>query len=183
MAYRSHSKKNTTMNYKVLLNRINHFIFDVDGVFTDGSVSIYKEELVRTFNARDCYAIQYAVKLGYTVSIVTGGDSEPVKATFNALGVHDVHLKSHDKLKVFEQFLAPNGIEPERALYMGDDIPDIPLLKTVLLPCCPLDASVDVKSNCQYVSPFVGGKGCVRDVIEQTLRCQGKWLLEEAFQW
>ena len=171
------------MNYKVLLNRVNHFIFDVDGVFTDGSVAIYKEELVRTFNARDCYAIQYAVKLGYTVSIVTGGDSEPVKATFNALGVQDVHLKSHDKLKVFEQYLATNGIEAERALYMGDDIPDIPLLKTVLLPCCPLDASVDVKSNCQYVSPFIGGKGCVRDVVEQTLRCQGKWLLEEAFQW
>lgn len=171
------------MNYKVLLNQVNYFIFDVDGVFTDGSVSIFRDELVRTFNARDCYAIQYAAKLGFGISIITGGDSESVKATFLSLGVQEVYLKSHDKLRVFNEHLAPKGMLADQALYMGDDIPDIPLLKQVLVPCCPQDALVDVKSVCLYVSPFHGGKGCVRDVIEQTLRCQGKWLLPEAFQW
>lgn len=171
------------MNYKVLLNCIDHFVFDVDGVFTDGSVSIYKDELVRTFNSRDCYAIQYAAKLGFTISIITGGDSEYVKQTFNSIGVYDVHLKSHDKLSVFENALTPNGIKLDRTLYMGDDIPDIPLLKKVLIPTCPQDAAVDVKAICQYVSPLSGGKGCVRDVVEQTLRCQNKWLRPEAFYW
>ncbi len=170
-------------NYKIKLNKISTFIFDVDGVFTDGKVYLINDDVVRALNSKDGYAIQYATKLGYKIFIITGGNSQQVKDRLLNLGVNEVHLAVKRKLECYENILLRNQVLPEEVLYMGDDIPDIPVLKKVGVSTCPQDACSDVKMLVDYQSHRNGGFGCVRDVIEQTLRLQGKWLLEEAFEW
>ena len=171
------------MNYKIKLRNIKNFIFDVDGVFTNNSVMVFENEFIRTLNARDSYAVQYAAKLGYRIFIVTGGESTAVKKALLKLGVTEVYLESSNKLEVFNNLVVKHGVDPLETLYMGDDIPDIPLLQNVLLPCCPFDASIDVRKHVEYISPTKGGEGCVRDVIEQTLRVQENWLKDNAYTW
>ncbi|MES2799649.1 MAG: HAD family hydrolase [Bacteroidota bacterium] len=171
------------LSYKEKLNDITTFIFDVDGVLTTGEVQLTSGDLVRTLNSKDGYALQLAAKLGYKIFIITGGKSEAVKSSLLGLGITEVHLSSSNKVKVFEDITHRHGISAKEVLYMGDDIPDIPLLKLVGLAACPQDAAVDVKSNCDYQSPFNGGKNCVRDVIEQVLRLNGQWLSAAAFEW
>ncbi|MBM3425034.1 MAG: 3-deoxy-D-manno-octulosonate 8-phosphate phosphatase [Bacteroidetes bacterium] len=171
------------MNYKIKLKRIQHFIFDIDGVLTDGTVLINGAEFQRTIHSRDSYAIQYASGLGYNIFLISGGDSAHVKSSFESLGVTAVYLRSRDKLKVFNVLKEEYQIDAEDCLYMGDDIPDIPVMRAVGLATAPHDASIDVRAVAEYISPYFGGRGAVRDVIEQTLRVQQRWLMDHAYQW
>ena len=170
-------------SYKEKLNLISTFLFDVDGVLTNGDVMLLHNEIVRTLNSRDAYAIQYAVKMGYRVMIVTGGNSQDVKDRLLALGVHEVHLSSFNKLAVYEQIKANHDLKDEEILYMGDDIPDYQVMRHAGVAACPQDAAMEIKHISHYHSPYNGGRHCVRDVIEQTLRVQGKWFSKQAFEW
>lgn len=163
------------------LKNITTFIFDVDGVLTDGSVFVTESgDQCRTFNTKDGYALQLAVKCGYNVCVITGGRSEGVKHRLNSLGITDVFLGAHIKLDIFKQYIATNLVKPANVLYMGDDIPDIDIMKVIGLPTCPTDSAEEVKAVSQYISPALGGKGCVRDVIEKVMKIQGKWMSENA---
>ncbi len=171
------------MNYKEKLKDITTFILDVDGVLTDGKVYLLKEEVVRALNSKDGYALQYASKNNYDIFIITGGYSEDLKKRLIDLGIKDVCLRSSKKIDVYNGIKEKYGIKDKQVLYMGDDIPDIPVLKIAGVSCCPQDAAVDVKEIVDYHSPLDGGKGCVREIIEQTLRVQGTWLNDKAYHW
>lgn len=171
------------MNYKAKLKDITTFIFDVDGVLTDGKVYLLKEEVVRALNSKDGYALQYASKNHYDIFIITGGYSEDLKKRLIDLGIKDVFLRSSKKIDVYNRIKEKYSIEDKQVLYMGDDIPDIPVLKIAGVSCCPQDAAIDVKEIVDYHSPLDGGKGCVREIIEQTLRVQGTWLNDKAYHW
>jgi len=163
-------------SYKEDLNHITTFIFDVDGVLTDGTVTITTSgELLRTMNIKDGYALKTAVENGYHVCIISGGSNEGVRKRLRTLGVTDIHLGVHDKVATMDEYLDVYNISREQVLYMGDDIPDMFAMQQVVMPCCPQDAVPDVKAISKYISHNKGGKGCVRDVIEQVLRVQGKW--------
>ena len=171
-------------NYKELLNHIDTFIFDVDGVFTDGIVYLMGGgDQIRTANVRDRYAVQLAIKKGYRIAIITGGDSKEVETRFNGLGVTDVFLSSSNKVKVFNDYCEKHNLKPEQICYMGDDIPDWKVMHLVGLPACPADAAPEIKSFSKYISPKNGGQGCVRDILEQTMRVQGKWFDEDSHHW
>lgn len=168
------------MNYKEKLKEIKALIFDCDGVFTDGTFFLHPDGyLSRRFNAKDGFALQLAMKKGLHVAIITGGTDEAIKIRFRNLGVTDVFLDARDKAAVFQEFSSQYAIKPEEVLYMGDDLPDLPLLKQVGMPCCPNDAVIEVKNASEYISNIKGGEGCVRDVIEQTLKVQNKWMEKE----
>jgi 3-deoxy-D-manno-octulosonate 8-phosphate phosphatase (KDO 8-P phosphatase) len=169
------------MNYKTKLHNIKAFVFDVDGVFTDGMVLATGDgDFLRMHNAKDGYAVRVAVQLGYPVGIITGGASESIRARFKMLGVTDVYLASSNKIEDFRDFYFKYHLQPDEVLYMGDDIPDVEVLKMCGLATCPSDAVQEVKEICAYISDKNGGAGCVRDVIEQTLRLQGRWNLQGA---
>jgi 3-deoxy-D-manno-octulosonate 8-phosphate phosphatase (KDO 8-P phosphatase) len=170
-------------SYKELLPKITTLMLDVDGVLTDGLVYFMEKEIVRALNSKDGYAMQYATRKGIKIFIVTGGSSERIKESLEWLGVTEVHLKSADKLKVYEDIKARHNLSDEEIAYVGDDIPDIPVLKRVGVSVCPQDAAVEVKQCVKYQSPIDGGKGCVRELIEQIMRVQGTWYNEDAFVW
>lgn len=171
------------ISYKERLPKITTIILDVDGVLTNGEVQLYNGMFLRTLNSKDGYILQYAAKKGYRILVITGGNSEEVKLRLEELGVTRVHLRSSNKVNVYKEMQAEFGFTDEQACYMGDDIPDMPLLKLVGFSACPQDAAADVKGVCHYQSPIDGGRGCVRDVIEQIMRVQGNWLTEDAFVW
>ncbi len=171
------------ISYKERLPKITTFIFDVDGVLTNGDVAFSNGNVVRTMYSKDGYALQYALRKGYKIFVITGASAPDVKERLENLGVHRVVLQSRDKLTIYRNLQEEFNFEDEQVLYMGDDIPDIPLLREVGVSACPQDAAVDVKPICHYQSPFFGGKGCVRDVLEQVMRVQGKWLNEDAYFW
>jgi 3-deoxy-D-manno-octulosonate 8-phosphate phosphatase (KDO 8-P phosphatase) len=172
------------MNYKELLTRVTTFVFDYDGVLTDGTILIDRDgELLRTANVRDGYAIRQAVNKGYRVAIISGGRTESVRKRFEVLGVNDVFLGVSNKLSVFQQFLTENQLQPEEVLFMGDDIPDFELMQAAGVATCPSDASEEIKSAAMYISAFPGGRGCARDVIEQVMRVQNKWFDQTALSW
>ena len=163
-------------SYKEIMPQINTFIFDVDGVLTDGVVNVTSNgELVRNMHTKDGYALKIAVNAGYNVCIITGGNNEGVKVRLNGLGIKDIYLGAHNKLEQFYEYTSKYNLNPENILYMGDDIPDFPVMKKVGLPCCPKDAVPEIQDISLYVSQKKGGKACVRDVIEQVLKVQGKW--------
>lgn len=170
-------------SYKELLNNITTFIFDVDGVLTNGSVALFDNEMVRTLSSRDAYAMQYARKMGYNILIITGGNSTRVKDRLLELGCNEVILSSSIKLNTYNELKKKYNFSDKQALYMGDDIPDYEVMKTVGLATCPQDAAIEIKAISHYQSPYNGGDKCVRDVIEQTLRVQGKWFTKDAFSW
>ncbi len=170
-------------SYKKKLKHITTFIFDVDGVFTDGGVLLYKDDVVRTFNSKDGYVVQYAAKLGYSLIAITGGNSKEVENRLLGLGMKEVHLRSTRKIDVYNDIKMRYNLNDDEILYMGDDIPDFKVLEQAGVSCCPQDAASDIKGIVDYQSPFNGGKGCVRDVIEQTLRVQGNWMRPEAYEW
>lgn len=171
-------------NYKSKLKKINTLIFDYDGVLTDGTVVLQTDgEALRTANVKDGYALQLAVKLGYNVAIITGGYSESMKKRFEALKITDFFMGVGHKLEVLNKYLDKKQITPDRALYMGDDIPDYQAMKAVGIACCPADASPEIKEISHYISIKNGGRGCVRDIIEQTLKVQNKWMTEDGFKW
>lgn len=171
------------ISYKERLSQITTFIFDVDGVLTNGDVILINDDVIRILNSRDSYAIQYAVKKGYNVFIITGGNSKDVRDRLLGLGIQEVHSGSSNKLEVYNQLKINHGLTDEEVLYMGDDIPDYPVMKQVGVATCPQDAAVEIKHIAHYQSPFNGGRHCVRDVIEQTLRVQDQWFKEDAFEW
>ncbi|MEZ7499434.1 HAD-IIIA family hydrolase [Flavobacterium sp. Arc3] len=164
-------------NYKELMNDITTFIFDVDGVLTDSSVFVTTEgEILRTMNIRDGYAMKAAVESGYNVCVISGGSNEGVRVRLRNLGVTDIHLGTPDKVETFKEYTELYNINPEQVLYMGDDIPDYHVMKLVGLPTCPQDATPEIKTICTYISHINGGKGAARDVIEQVMKVQGKWM-------
>ena len=166
-------------NYKTLLPNIKTFIFDVDGVLTDGKILITNEgELLRSFDTKDWYAMKCALVQGYKIAIITGGRNQGVEERFKELGVYDIYMGAHHKLDAFQDLLDNYDLDPETILYIGDDVPDIPVMEKVGLGCCPADAVSDVKAMADYVSNKNGGEGCVRELIEQVLRVQGKWRLD-----
>jgi 3-deoxy-D-manno-octulosonate 8-phosphate phosphatase (KDO 8-P phosphatase) len=163
-------------NYKEKLNAITTFIFDVDGVLTDSSVHITPTgEMLRTMNIRDGFAMKAALESGYHVCIISGGNNEGVRIRFRNLGITDIHLASPDKVETFKEYIELYQIKPETVLYMGDDIPDYHVMQLVGLPTCPQDSSPEIKAISKYISHKNGGKGAVRDVIEQVMKVQGKW--------
>lgn len=166
-------------NYKELLNDINTFVFDVDGVLTDGSIQISTQgELLRTMNMKDGYALKAAHQAGYTVCIISGGKNEGVRSRLRGLGLTDIYMGIQDKVEQMEEFFDVYNIKSDHVLYMGDDLPDYYAMKKIGLPCCPQDAVAEIKNISKYVSHKKGGKGCVRDVIEQVMKVQGKWIEE-----
>ncbi len=163
-------------SYKEYLQHITTFIFDVDGVLTDGTVTITtKGEMLRRMNIKDGYAIKTAVDQGYNMCVISGGSNEGVRIRLQGLGVTNIYLGAHNKMDQMNEFLHNYNIKLENVLYMGDDIPDYPTMKLAGLPCCPQDAAPEIKEICSYISHKNGGKGAVRDVIEQVLKVQGKW--------
>ena len=170
-------------SYKEKLPKINTFIFDVDGVMTNGDVLLFRDEYVRILSSRDGYALQYANKMGYRVLVITGGKSERLKERLLSLGVTEVRLGSSNKVTVYEELKEKYNLIDEEVAYMGDDIPDYEVMRKVGVAACPQDAAVEIKHISDYQSPFLGGKHCVRDIIEQTLRVQDKWFKEEAHEW
>ncbi|APA00193.1 KdsC family phosphatase [Flavobacterium commune] len=164
-------------SYKEIMNDITTFIFDVDGVLTDGSVFVSPDgEMLRTMNIRDGYALKAAVDSGYNVCIISGGSNEGVRVRLRNLGITNIHLGTPDKVETFDEFIDIHQIKQENILYMGDDIPDYHVMKLVALPTCPQDASPEIKGISKYISHKNGGKGAVRDVIEQVMKVQGKWM-------
>lgn len=164
-------------NYKALLPNITTFIFDVDGVLTNGKVLITSQgEMYREMDTKDGYALKCALVQGYKICIISGGTNEGVRNRLKALGIYDIYLGAHHKQEPFQDLLDSYDLKPEEILYMGDDVPDIVVMEQVAVAACPNDAVSDVKEIANYVSHKKGGEGCVREIIEQTLRVQGKWL-------
>ena len=167
------------------LNKIRAIIFDVDGVLSCQTIPLSPlGEPVRTVNIHDGYAIQLAVKKGLHLAIITGGRGEELLLRYQRLGLTDIVMNAGVKVVAYEQLKQRCGFSDDEIIYMGDDIPDYELMKRVGCPCCPADACPDIKEVSCYVSRYPGGQGCVRDVIEQVLRAQNKWMSDaEAFGW
>lgn len=166
------------------LQDITTFVFDVDGVLTDGAVFVSDSgEQSRSFNIKDGYALQLAVKCGYNVCAISGSRSKTAIHRLNSLGINDVYMGVTRKSTKFNNYLEEKHIRAANVLFMGDDIPDIEVMKIAGLPVCPADAAEEIKNLSAYVSPFGGGKGCARDVIEKVLKIQGKWMSTEAYSW
>lgn len=156
--------------------KVKAFAFDVDGVFTNGNVLVSENgDQLRTFNVKDGYALQLAIKLGYPVLIVSGGNSLGVSLRFKGLGVKDIYMQQADKTIVLNTWLEKYSLNSDDVLFMGDDTPDIAVMKSVGFPVCPADAIEDIKSLALYISPRKGGEGAVRDVLEKVLRLHEKW--------
>ena len=171
-------------NYKELLRHINTFIIDYDGVLTDGSVITTNEgEAYRISNVKDGYALQLARKKGYKVAVISGAKSESMMHRMKSLQLTDVFLGIEKKQETYRNYLKTNNLKPEQVLYMGDDIPDYEVMQEAGVSACPADAAEEIKSVAKYISHFNGGKGCVRDVIEQVLKVQGKWMNDDAYHW
>ena len=171
-------------NYKENLQHINTFIFDYDGVLTDGSVITTSDgEVYRTTSVKDGYALQLAWKKGYRVAVISGARSESMVHRMKALQVTDVFMGVEKKQVTFRNYLKEHNLKPEQVLYMGDDIPDYEVMLEAGISACPADAAEEIKSVAKYISHFNGGKGCVRDVIEQVLKVQGKWMNDDAYHW
>jgi len=165
-------------NFKQLLKQVKAMVFDVDGVLTDSSLIIMPNgELVRTMHMRDSIAMRLAVKNGYQLCIITGGNSQAVKQRLNRLGISDIYLKTENKMEAMKEFVALYDLQLSEVLYMGDDLIDYEVMSKVGIPVCPEDAVNEIKSISVYVSPIKGGKGCVRDVIEQVMKVHGKWII------
>lgn len=159
-----------------LFSAIKAFVFDVDGVLTDGSLIVLPGGVMaRTMNVKDGYALQLAVKKGYKVAVISGGNSVEVLERLGLLGVTDVYMKVEDKEVALDSFIAKYNLSKSEVLFMGDDMPDEAVMKTVALPCCPADAVDEIKAISKYISPITGGKGCARDVIEKTLKLNNHW--------
>lgn len=176
-----------TKNYKELLHHIKAFVFDLDGTLTSGVFQIgYDGRPIRNLSSKDGYAMQLAIKKGFIVAVISGGRCEGVKASLQRLGLTDIYMGASHKLDAWKDLLAVyehQNLQAENILYMGDDIPDFHLLQEAGIGAAPANAAPEIREIAQYVSPKKGGEGCVRDVIEQTLKLQGNWMLDEDFSW
>jgi len=164
-------------SYKEYLQHITTFVFDVDGVLTDGSININTDgEMFRTMHTKDGFALKTALEQGFNVCVISGGTNEGVRSRLRGLGLTDIYLGAHQKTETLKEYLDMYKLKRENILFMGDDIPDMEVMQSIGLPCCPQDAVPEIKNISKYISHKKGGKGCVRDVIEQVLKVQGKWL-------
>ena len=172
------------MSYKELLKDVSTFIFDYDGVVSDGSIiTLADGEAYRTTNMKDGYALQLARKKGYRVVIISGAEADNMLNRLKSLKITDIFLGVENKLLKFNEYLAQNSLDPSEVLYMGDDIPDYEVMLHSGVPACPSDAAEEIQRISKYISHSPGGKGCVRDVIEQVLKVQGKWMNDDGYHW
>lgn len=172
-------------NFKEDISHIKAFIFDIDGVLSTQTVSLSTTgEPIRTANLRDGFALQLAIKMGYKVAIISGANNEYLRVRFQGLGITDIYLGASEKTAAYNNFIARYNLQSSDVLYMGDDIPDVPVMQLVGTPTCPADAAVEVKNIAKYISLYNGGCGCARDVIEQVLKAQNNWLTNQnSFTW
>lgn len=171
-------------NFKEELKKVRAFVFDMDGVIASHTLFLDTSGTpLRTINVKDGLAIHIAVRRGYPVAVISGGRSYAMRRRMKRLGVHSVYFGARDKKIPLKQFLGQQGLSPEHVLYMGDDIPDLEAMGTVGFPTCPGDAVTEVKQLSRYISPYSGGDGCVRDIIEQVLRLHGQWSDGTSFNW
>jgi 3-deoxy-D-manno-octulosonate 8-phosphate phosphatase (KDO 8-P phosphatase) len=171
-------------NFKENLLKVKAFVFDIDGVLSLQTIGLNTFGVPnRTVNLRDGFALQYAVKKGYRIGIISGSSSKEYQRRLKLLGVKDIFLNSRSKLDHFNSFLKKYDLDRSEVLFMGDDIPDYPVMKEAGVPACPSDADSEIKQVAVYVSDKRGGEGCVRDVIEQVLRLHNKWMDSDAFSW
>lgn len=167
------------------LSKVKSIIFDVDGVLSKQTIPMSADgQPMRTINIKDGYAIQLAQKCGLRIVILTGGKTEAIRLRYAALGVEDIYMGCAVKIKTYDEFLEKYDLKDEEIIYVGDDIPDYEVMRRCGCPCCPADACPDVKVISTYISTVNGGEGCGRDIVEQVLRAQGKWLSDaKAFGW
>ena len=166
------------MNFLEKFNLVDTFIFDVDGVLTNGELLIQPDgALLRKMFVKDGYALQHAVKQGYRVVIISGGKPLGVEQRLANLGIEDMFYNAKDKKAVYLEYMKKHKLDPEGIIFMGDDLPDYPLMRLVGIPACPNDAAIEIQEVAQYVSPFNGGQGCVRDIIEKVMRLHGRWMV------
>lgn len=165
-------------NFKEKLNKITTFIFDIDGVLTDNKVLVMENgDVVRNVNSKDGYALQLAIKKGYRLVILSGGNNVAVKNLLARTGIQHLFINQHDKLQCYKDFVFENKLTDEEILYMGDDLPDYDVMSCVGIAACPNDSATEIKAISIYISPKNGGEGCVRDIIEQVMRVQGTWAI------
>jgi len=170
--------------FKEELTKVKAFVFDVDGVLSAATQVLNLEgETIRTSNLKDGFALIYAIKMGYLICVITGGKTIDVLKRCEKIGIKDVYAGSLKKLPCLYHFLEKNNIKADEVMYMGDDLPDYPVMKMVGVPVCPRDAAQEIKAISHYISDKNGGEGCVRDVIEQVMRAQGKWINCETMNW
>ena len=166
--------------FKEELKNVKAFIFDVDGVLSKDISSLDENgDPIRTTNVKDGFAIRNAINFGFPIAIITGGYVERVRLRYQKLGVEHYYDKARDKSKCLKDFSEKTGIDIKNMLFMGDDLVDYKVMLEVGLPVCPKDAVADIKTISKYISPNKGGEGCVRDVIEQTMRAQNKWFTND----
>ena len=167
------------------LSKIRAVVFDLDGVLSSETIALGEDGTpLRTVNIKDGYAIQLAMKMGLRVAIISGCKIEAVRKRYEGLGMEDIYLGAAVKIKIYEDFIAKYGFKDDEVVFMGDDIPDLEVMRRVGCAVCPKDACPEVKAASCYISDKCGGQGCGRDVLEQVLRAQGKWLKDErAFGW
>ena len=164
------------MNILKQFNAISCLVFDMDGVLTDGTLLVLPDGVMaRKMNIKDGYALQLAVKKGYRVLVISGGNSPEVKDRLSKLGISEVWMQVSDKASILKEWLSNNQIPSSDVLYMGDDIPDLPVMRMVGLKACPADAAIDIKNSVDYISIYKGGEGCVREVIEKVMKLRGDW--------
>ena len=163
-------------NFKEDIARVKAFVFDVDGVMTDGGIIPTPDgDFIRRYYAKDGYAMAYAIREGYKICVISGGRGEMLRRRLEMLGVERMYLNCMDKITAIKEFMADYELAAEEVIYMGDDIPDLECMRLVGIPVCPADACMEVIEASRYVSEYNGGHGAVRDIVEQVLRVQGRW--------
>jgi len=171
-------------NFKEHLAKVKAFVFDIDGVLSLQTISLNVFGVPnRTVNLRDGYALQLAVKKGYHIGIISGSNSKEYLKRLKMLGIKEIHLNSRSKLNHYNIFKKKFNLNDADILFMGDDIPDLEVMRIAGIPVCPSDADSEIKQAACYISDKRGGEGCVRDVIEQVMRLHNSWLDSEAFTW
>ncbi|MFN5890670.1 MAG: KdsC family phosphatase [Bacteroidota bacterium] len=171
-------------NILEIFSQIKAFIFDIDGVLTNGQVLVTEEgHMLRSMNIKDGYALQHAVKQGYPIAIISGGKGSGILDRLRGLGIQYIYLGQSHKMEAFEEACETWNLQPHQIAYMGDDFPDIPVLQKVGLPCCPADACQEVKNIAQYIASAKGGYGCARELIEQVMKTHGTWISENSHHW
>ncbi len=163
-------------NFKEDIAKVEAFVFDVDGVMTDGGIiPTIDGDFIRRYNAKDGYALAYAIKMGYKICVITGGRGKNLEHRLKMLGINKFYTDCMDKITTMRRYFEEEGICAENAIYMGDDIPDLECMREVGIPVCPADAASEVLEAARYVSEYDGGQGAVRDIVEQVLRAKGDW--------
>jgi len=171
-------------NFKENLVKVKAFVFDIDGVLSLQTIDLNSFGVPnRTVNLRDGYALQYAVRKGYNIGVISGSSSREYKKRLKLLGINDIYLDSKSKIDHFNDFIKKHCLDKSEVLFMGDDIPDLQVMKVAGVPVCPSDADSEIKQAAVYISDKKGGEGCVRDVIEQVLRLHNKWMDSDAYSW